>query len=145
MPVSPPTTFRVDLVAGVTTMMDAYIAANPTLLLRHYRSLPAQFQDLPSSYLDLRPETITHSEGVRDRRIAPSVVVVTRLTDNGETTDVHDILVDSLVDWFTSYPHIVAGTSWQDMTVADEALGPDNQFVGTRFTFGDISKIEGRD
>jgi len=140
----PTSTFRVDLVAGVTAMMNAYIAANPTKLLRHYRSLPAQFQDLPASYLDVRPETVSHANGLRDRVTSPSIVVVTRLTDNGETTDIHDILVDSLLDWFTSYPHIVTGTVWSDMTIADEAVGPDNQFVGTRFSFGNISIAEGR-
>jgi hypothetical protein len=141
MPIS---TFRVDLVTGVTAMMNAYIAANPTKLLRHYRSLPAQFQDLPCSYLDVRPETVSHANGLRDRVVTPSIVVVTRLTDNGETTDIHDILVDSLLDWFTSYPHIVTGTIWSDMTIADEAVGADNQFVGTRFSFGNISIAEGR-
>ena len=138
------TTFRVDLVAGFTTMMTAYIAANPTLLVRHHRSIPAQFQDFPCSYLDVRPEKVTHMNGLRDRVASPSVVVVTRLTDNGETTDIHDRLVDSLLDWFTAYPHIVAGTVWDEMTVADEALGEDNQFVATRFTFLDISIAEGR-
>jgi len=140
----PTSTFRVDLVAGVTAMMNAYIAANPTKLLLHYRSLPAQFQDLPCSYLDVRPETVSHANGLRDRVTTPSIVVVTRLTDNGETTDIHDILVDSLLDWFTAYPHIVTGTVWSDMTIADEAVGTDNQFVGTRFSFGNISIAEGR-
>ena len=139
-----PTTFRVDLVAVVTTMMAAYIAANPTKLVRHYRSLPAQFSDLPCSYLDVRPETVKHANGLRDRVTNPSVVVVTRLTDNGETTDIHDVLVDSLADWFTSYPHIVTGTVWDEMTIADEALGEDSQFVATRFTFANISIAEGR-
>jgi hypothetical protein len=125
-------------------MMNAYIAANPTKLLRHYRSIPAQFQDLPASYLDVRPETVSHANGLRDRVTSPSIVVVTRLTDNGETTDIHDILVDSLLDWLTSYPHIVAGTIWSDLTIADEAIGDDNQFVATRFTFGNISIAEGR-
>ena len=140
----PTSTFRVDLVAGVTTMMNAYIAANPTKILRHYRSLPAQFQDLPASYFDVRPETVSHANGLRDRVTQPSIVVVTRLTDNGETTDLHDQLVDSLLDHLTSYPHIVAGTVWSDLTIADEAVGTDNQFVGTRFTFGNISIAEGR-
>ncbi len=139
-----PSTFRVDLVAGFTAMMNAYIAANPGKIIRHYRSVPAQFQDLPASYLDVRPETVHHANGLRDRVTTPAVVVVTRLTDNGETTDIHDILVDSLVDWFTNYPHIVAGTIWEDITIADEAAGEDNQFVATRFTFGDISIAEGR-
>jgi hypothetical protein len=136
--------FLVDLVAGVTSMMNAYIAANPTLLIRHHRSRPAQFQDLPASFLDLRPETITHSQGVRVRTTTPSIVVVTRLTDNGETTDIHDTVRDSLVDWFTANPHIIAGSVWDEMTVADEAEGEDNQFVATRFSFGDISYTEGR-
>ena len=125
-------------------MMNAYIAVNPTLIRRHYRSRPAQFQDLPASYLDVRPETVTHSEGVRVRTTTPSIVVITRLTDNGETTDLHDILVDSLLDWFTSYPHIINGTVWDQMTVADEAIGDDNQFVATRFSYSDISIGEGR-
>lgn len=140
----PTSTFRVDLVAGFTSMMNAYIAANPSRLVRHYRSIPTQFQDLPASYLDLRPETVHHANGLRDRVVSPSVVVVTRLTDNGETTDIHDYLVDSLLDWFTTYPHIINGTVWEDMTVADEAAGDDNQFVATRFTFSDISIAEGR-
>jgi hypothetical protein len=92
----------------------------------------------------VRPETVTHGQGLRDRVTQPSVVVVTRLTDNGETTDIHDVLVDSLLDWFTAYPHIVPGTVWDQMTVADEAIGEDNQFVATRFSFGDISIAEGR-
>lgn len=137
-------TFRVDLVAGFTTMMDAYIAAHGRIV-RHHRSKPAAFGDLPCSYLDLRPETITHSAGVRVRTMQPSVVVVTKLTDNGETTDLHDILCDELVDWFTGYPHIIAGTVWDEMTVADEAIGDDDQFTATRFTFGDISDGVGRD
>lgn len=136
--------FRVDLVAGFTSMMEAYIAAHGRIV-RHHRSLPAQFQDLPASYLDLRPETIAHSEGVRVRTMSPSVVVVTRLTDNGETTDLHDLICDELVDWFTGYPHIIPGTVWDEMTIADEAVGNDDQFVATRFTFGDISIGEGRD
>lgn len=139
-----PTTFRVDLVAGVTTMMNAYIAANPTRLTRHYRSMPAQFQDLPASYLDVRPEKVTHANGLRDRVVSPSIVVVTRLTDNGETTDLHDYLVDSLLDWFSARPQIINGTVWDEMTVSDEAIGTDNQFMATRFTFGDISIAESR-
>lgn len=138
------TTARVSLVAGVTAMMNAYIAANPGRIVRHYRSTPPQFQDLPASYLDLGVERIHHSNGIRDSVFSPAVVVVTRLTDNGETTDAHDILVDSLREWFTATPHIVAGTVWDDMTVADEAAGEDNQFYATRFTFVNYSASVGR-
>jgi hypothetical protein len=76
--------------------------------------------------------------------MSPSVVLVTQLTESGETSDIHDTLVDYLVDHFTGYPHIAAGTSWDSMTVADESAGDDNQFRATRFTFNDISNGEGR-
>jgi hypothetical protein len=140
----PTSTARVDFVAGVSSMMTAYIAANPTLLMRHYRTLPAQFQDLPATYLDITSEQIHHAQGLRDRVMSSSIVLVTRLTDSAETTDVHSILVDSLVDWFTSYPHIVAGTVWSDMTVATEAAGEDNQFLATRFSLPDYTVKEPR-
>lgn len=138
------TTFRRDVVAGASTMMAAFITANPTLLVRHFRSRPEAFVELPCTYLDVRPETITHSNGVRVRTTSPSIVAVTRLTEAGETSDLHDTLVDYLVDHFTDYPHIAAGTVWDSMTVADEPTGEDNQFAATRFTFNDISNGEGR-
>jgi len=125
-------------------MMAAYIAANPTLLLRHHRSLPAQFQDLPATYHDIVGETVHHSQGIRDRVMSSAIVLVTRLTDNTETTDLHSVLVDSLLDWFTATPHIILGTSWSDMTLTTEAAGEDNQFVATRFTLPDYTVKEGR-
>lgn len=138
------TTFRRDVVAGFTTIMAAFNAANPTLAVRHYRMLPEAFNELPCTYLDLRPEVITHSSGVRVRTTSPSVVLVTRLTEAGETSDLHDTLVDYLVDHFTANPQVATGTIWDSMNVADEAAGPDNQFAATRFTFNDISIGEGR-
>ena len=139
-----PTTARADFVAGVATMMNAYIAANPTLLLRHYHIRPAQFQDLPATYHDVVGEQVHHSQGLRDRVMSSAIVLVTRLTDNTETIDAQSILVDSLLDWFTSYPHIVAGTAWSDMTVATEPAGDENQFLATRFTLPDYTVKEGR-
>jgi hypothetical protein len=138
------TTARADFVAGVATMMNAYIAANPGSIVRHYHSLPAQFQDLPATYHDIVGETVHHANGLRDRVMSSAIVLVTRLTDNTETTDTQSVLVDSLLDWFTANPHIVAGTVWSDMTVATEPAGVDNQFLATRFTFSDISIAEGR-
>lgn len=140
------TSVRQDLVAGVTTMMAAFMVANPTLLLRHFRSRPPSVgADLPASFFDLRPEQVHHANGLRDRNITPSIVVVDRLTDNGETTDRFDVLVDTLMDWFTSYPHIITGSIWSDLTVADESFQDgDSFFAGVRFTFTDFQKTEGR-
>lgn len=126
-------------------MMAAFISANPTLIVRHFDHVPEAFTELPCTYLDISREVITHSEGVRVRTTSPSIVAVTRLTEAGETSDIHDTLVDYLVDHFTGYPHLAPGTVWDSMAVEDVPLGPDNQFAATRFTFNDISNGEGRD
>ena len=139
-----PTTARQDFVAGVATMMDAYIAANPTLLKRHHTIIPAQFQDLPATYHDIVSERVHHGQGLRDRVMSSAIVLVTRLTDNTETDNVHSVLVDSLLDWFTDHPHIVAGTAWSDMQVNQEVAGVDNQFLATRFILPDYTVKEGR-
>jgi hypothetical protein len=140
------TTFRSDVVTGFGTMMAAFIAAHPTIILRHFRSRPPSSNtDMPFTFLDLRPEAIGHDSGLRQRLMSPSIVAVFRMTDNGETTTLQDAAVDLLVDWFTSYPHIVAGTVWDAMTVSDESLQDgETYFAAVRFTFGNISILEGR-
>ena len=143
MPVTP-STARADFVAGVATMMNAYIAAHPTYVRRHYHTLPAQFQDLPATYHDVVSETVHHSNGLRDRVMSSAIVLVTRLTDNTETVDQQSIVIDSLLDWFTDNPHIVLGTVWEDMTIATESAGEDNQFLATRFTLPDHTVKEPR-
>jgi hypothetical protein len=125
--------------------MTAFIAAHPTIILRHFRSLPPSLlTDVPFTYLDLRPERIDHESGLRHRTMNPSIVAIFDLGDNGETTDLMDAAVDLLVDHFTSYPHIVVGTVWDAMTVADEAVPNDTSMIAVRFTFGNISIGEGR-
>lgn len=137
-----PTTFRQNVVAGLVVILEAYKAANPTLLRRVFDVRPqSPVNDLPYAYVSLRPETITHASGVRVRTMNPSVVVVDALASNGETYDRFDVLVDGLVDQFTSYPHIVANTIWDRMTVAEE---DEPGHAAVRFTFENVEIIEGR-
>jgi hypothetical protein len=139
------TTFRVDVVSGMTAMITAFIAAHPTVIVRHFRSMPASTNtDLPCTWLDLRPEVIDHESGLRHRTMSPSIVAMFSLGDNQETTDLQDAAVDLLVDHFTSYPHIVAATVWDAMTVSDERLPGDTSVSLVRFTFDNISIAEGR-
>jgi hypothetical protein len=98
----PNTTFRVDLVDALYDLLVAYQAANPTLLRRVYRTRPSAFQELPSAFVGPRAETITHTAGTRERAIDPSVVVVDTFTDNVETGDRMDVLMDDLIDVFTA-------------------------------------------
>ena len=98
----PNSTFRVDLVDALYDLLVAYQTTNPTLLSRVYRTRPAAFQELPSAFVGGREESITHTSGTRERTIAPSVVVVDTFTDNIETGDRMDVLIDDLVDVFTA-------------------------------------------
>lgn len=117
------TTFRSDIVAGITTMMSAYIAANPTLLRRHFRyKPPSSVTDTPFSYLDLRPETIGFDNSTRERILTADIVVLDRWTESGEAMDRLDDLADSLVTFISgsTYFHIIAGSWWSQMTIGDE-------------------------
>ena len=137
--------FRVDIVAGATTMMAAFIAANPTIIKRHFRSRPPTTNtDIPYTFLDLRPEGIHYVSGLQERVMSPSIVAVFDLADNQQTTDEQDAAVDLLVDHFATYPHLIPGTVWDDMTITDEAVAGDTSVAAVRFGFGNISFRQGR-
>src|SRR5688572_22565020 len=102
------TTFRADVVAGLVAMVDAFGAANANTLVACETERPTHFAfSLTLPYISARPEAISHTSGTRERVMSPSVTFVKpgtlRMSD-------FDALVDSLVDWFTGYPHIVTGT-----------------------------------
>lgn len=144
------TTFRADLVAGFTTMMAAFISANPSLLTRHFRYRPESLKDLPCSYLDLRPEEVRYYNGVQQRVITPTLIVVGKPTEGGQMADSMDALVDSLVEFIGGYGgsfggHITATSVWSRMTIADgiEEDG-ESRFPAARFTFPDLENVEGR-
>jgi hypothetical protein len=142
------TTFRNDIVDGIMTVLNGYIAANPTRLVRAYRSKPLNVAagDLPSAYVDVRNEDIRHSEGTRTRVMSPSIVVVDRATDNIETGDRMDPLIDGLVDAFTATPQLMTGTIWDRMTIRDVPIEiGEYEYAGVRITIPDVTISEGRD
>ncbi len=98
----PNSTFRVDLVAALYALLAAYQTANSTKLRKVYRTRPAAFGELPAAFVGPRTEAITHTQGTRERLIDPTVVVVDTFTDNVETGDRMDVLMDDLVDVFTA-------------------------------------------
>ena len=127
---------RADITSGIASMMSAYVAANPTLVVRHYPSMPEALDNIPCTYLQRQGEQVAFSNGVRVRTARVDIVLVSRLTESGETTTLHDQTVDSLLEWFTLYPHVGgSSTVWDEMTIADEPAGSDNQFFATRFGF----------
>lgn len=141
------TSFRSDIAGGLYTILTGYVAANPTLLRRAFRARPASWTtDTPCAWVETRNETVTHDSGIRTRTMTPSIVVVDRLTDNVETMDRMDDLVDSMLDYFTANPHITANTIWDQLAISDETDQlPDGSWVtAVRFTFGNVSAREGR-
>jgi hypothetical protein len=138
---------RADLVAGITTMVNAFISANPTLLKRHFRSRPMTIlSDWPCSYLDLRPTSVSYDSALRTTEFTPSIVFVDRPTESGETSDRIDTIVDAFTDHLDSYPHLVPGTSWSVGAWSDEAipLSDETSAAGVRWTFGPITFRNGR-
>lgn len=145
-----PTTFRADTRAGLVTATQAFITANPTMLYVVHTSRPSSFAgDMPFAYVDLLGEDIRHTSGTRIRTMQPSVVVVSRPSENAQQTAAWDLLVDALVDHFTDYAHISPNTIWDEMTVTDEGEEVQSEqgvrtFPAVRFRFGNVSAMEGR-
>lgn len=144
---------RVDLITAILAMLDAFIAANPTLLRRRFKVRPPTLvTDLPCAYIDLRPEDVHYDNGVRDRTLRPSIVFVDQLTDNGETMDRFDVLIDTFTDHLDSYAHLFLGTGinnvWSNGSWTDESetLGgdPPAPAAAARWSFEDILFKQGR-
>jgi len=145
------TTFRADIRAGMVTAVEAFITAQPTLLLAVHKSRPTRFTgDIPFAYVDLLTETARHDSGLRDRVLSPSIVVVSRPLDNDAQVDAWDVLVDLLADHFTSYSQFAAVTIWDRWTITDESEeiqssdGSTRTYPAVRFTFANVSISEGR-
>jgi hypothetical protein len=145
------TTFRQDITNKLVVAIDAFISANPTLLRRsEVVRPPSVVGDLPLAFVDGRQEQIAFDSGIRERVMTPSVVVVSPMADNAETIGRHDVLVDALVDHFTAYAQLVPNTVWDRMAISDEdytvdsADGSVRHFFATRFTFNNVSIMEGR-
>jgi hypothetical protein len=137
-------TFRVDARAGLLAIADDFLTANgarlTTVLPERPESL-ATGATAPFAYIDLRGEEIAHTSGTRERLMSPSIVLVDRLSDNAETVARFDATVDLFVDHCTNYPHAVAGTIWDRMTVSDDT---DEGMYLVRFAFNNLSIREGR-
>lgn len=140
------TTFRADIGTGIYTVLASVAVAHPSLLARAFRAKPSSVgPDMPSAYVDSRPEGILHDSGTRTRTMTPSAVIVHAGGDNLEVALALDQLVDVLVDAFTAVPQLAPGTIWSRLSVSDEevAVG-DYLFPAVRLSWPDITIMEGR-
>lgn len=137
---------RADLVSGVTTMMAAFIAANPTLLKRHFRARPeTAVSDWPCSWLDLRPEEVHWDPAMRDRTFNVSIVFVAGQGTNDQQMALLDSLVDAFMDHVSTYLHILTGSSWSDGSWSEESipLSDGTSVPGVRWSFAPILSKRG--
>lgn len=142
---------RQNLVSGITTMMTAFIAGNPTLLKRHFRVRPeSAVTDWPCSWLDLRPEDVSYSNSMRDRTFRPSLVFVAGQGSNDQIMALLDSIVDAFTDHLDSYPQLFAGSVWsngswaEDSIPLSDAIGEDMNIPAVRWTFAPILSKRGR-
>jgi hypothetical protein len=143
---------RTEVVAKMLSILAAFHAAHPTLLVRSFKVRPPSLvTDTPCAYIDLRPFTVHYDSSMRDLVLSPSIVFVDRLTDNGETMDRFDTLIDTFTEFLDAYPYLAVGNAvWSNGTWTDEAenLGrPDGQeapAAAARFTFNDALYKSGR-
>ena len=145
------TTFRTDVTAAAGAALDAFIAANPTMLRRSELARPPSVMgDLPLGFILGRDEAIHFDAQTMDRVMTLSILFVSPLADNVETVRRHDAAVDAFVDFVNAgYLHFVPNSSWTDLTINDEDYpvesddGITRHFFATRFTFV-VSLMEGR-
>jgi hypothetical protein len=108
------TTFREDVRAGIVTTLGLFKIANPKLLRKIWRVRPESFTlgDLPAVTVGDMTERIATANGVRQRQMDGFTVEITdSVSDNVESSNRGDLLVDAIMDFLTANYHMASGTS----------------------------------
>lgn len=96
------TSARQDARSGVHTSLTTYRTANPTLL-SHVYDHPPSSPRTPCAYVEKGiSESIAWSGSVRQRVMTVRVVVLNRIVSHEQATDEQDVLLDGLLDRFTT-------------------------------------------
>jgi hypothetical protein len=125
------TTFRAQNRAALVTLLTGFQSANPNLLDAIYPARPGSFNDRITGYVGPLNETMIHSgNALVQRRLTPTVVLVTRLSDpESEQADIVDLLVDAFLDYCSARPHAVNNvTQIQPTSVEQVELEVDGAF-----------------
>lgn len=94
------TTFRKNMADGLKSALDDFQTIHPTRLYSVSRVQPGNLSAGPLAYVGDRDERIKYSAGVRNRQMAPTIIVVDSLTDREEYSERMDETVDLMVDFF---------------------------------------------
>lgn len=115
------TTSRTDLVAALMVILNAYKAANPTLMTACYTALPENVGDVPCAYLGERRENISMDLAQFDRALRVEVCLVDAITGNAAVMGRMDVLVDGVLSILQA--NLRAITNGPPLTVVD--INPD--------------------
>lgn len=146
------TTFRSDVTAGVVAILQAQQAATPDKLRAVYSSRPGSFPELPAAYIGNADERITYSGQLRTRTmVGMTAVLVDVYADSIESGDRLDVLVDLLVERFTTaYAQVSGGgsilalSSVSDTEVEVSGVNGPILYRGVILGFGESFITEGR-
>jgi hypothetical protein len=129
---------------GLKTQLDAFLAANPTIVGRTYRTRPAS-PELPCGYVGSITENVDHDSGTRSRRLDALVQFEKTITDNELSGDWTDDIADGFLDLITDNHDAITGGMTQVMRIASdsEEASPEGYRTRVDFTIR-IELIEGR-
>lgn len=128
MPLSPviPSAYgtgRVDLVSSLASLLDAFIASQPSIVRRRWNALPMSIVgERPFVYVGDMTEVVTHDSGTRTTTTTGTVGYVDILADAAEASARADLFADYMRDLFTANAMIVGGGVLEQTGSRDEEL-----------------------
>jgi hypothetical protein len=119
--------FRVQSVAGVVSVLTAFQASNPILLVQVMTARPrgASTFTMPGAWLQARSETVSFDHDIRYTVITIPVVVAVQVSDNEQAEAQMDAIMDGLRDAFTLAYHAATPVSITAQTAAADTDLPE--------------------
>lgn len=141
------TTFRSDVRAGALGLLSGWSAANAGSLNSVHRATPKNLADRPLAFIQSIAETNPPIRaGTWDRNLTVTFAFVWAMTDDGETADIRDDVIDSFMDYCARRPHAATNTTiTEPRGTEDVELERDGAFYTTTLVQLIATATEGRD
>jgi hypothetical protein len=124
------TSFRQTFRSGMKTVLDTYKTANPTLLSHVYDHEPPQPRT-PCAFVNKEiSETLAFSGQVRQRVMTGTVTVLNRLMSQNQAADEQDVLVDGLLDAFSTAGATGTRAAGSGSVMLPSAVGDEERSYG---------------
>ncbi len=119
--------FRVQSAAGVASVLNAFKASNPTLLVQVMTARPrgASTFTMPGAWIQARSETVSFEHDIRYTVVTVPVVIAVQVSDNQQAEAQMDAIMDGLRDAFTLAYHVTSSVSITAQTAAADTDLPE--------------------